>query len=138
MLPSAVAKCFFKKFGRRSYEFKYFQTLCCAGVSHNIQIDSLSIFSSKDIWRTITTSSEFNDKNKAKDAKQPDINKSSDTLIKQSPTGDIIVKTETNSDKVTKVTIEKSKPSTQKTGAPQPGTSIINSLFFVYFPKINI
>ncbi|KAJ0179371.1 hypothetical protein K1T71_005083 [Dendrolimus kikuchii] len=121
MLPSVAAKCFLKKLGRRSYEFKFFQRLCSVTVARHISFDSMGLNSNKEVWRTVATSSRCYDKSKAKDAKQPVINKNDDSIIKQSPTGDIIVKTETNSDKVvTKVTIEKNKPPAQKTAAPQP------------------
>lgn len=119
MLPSGVAKCFLKKISRKSYEFKYFQTLCYRPSS--IRRIEFFLSNSKGTTRPLSINSSNYDKSKLNGTKIPQVNKSAETIIKQSPTGDIIVKTETNSDKVvTKVTIERNNPVSEKSKTPQP------------------
>ncbi|PZC75863.1 hypothetical protein B5X24_HaOG205565 [Helicoverpa armigera] len=122
MLPSVAAKCFYRNLSRHSIEIKYLYSLCSGaprvwrqGIFHD----------GKDRWRCVHTSSYLLDKPKSKNAlqseKPPAATEKANQVIKQSVTGDIIVKTETDANKiVTKVTIEKSKPPDKPAEVAQP------------------
>lgn len=120
MLPSVAAKCFYRNLSRHSIEIKYLHSLCFAAP----KIFRQHIYHErKALWRCVHTSSYLLDKpeNNAmhKEKGSPD-SKTANKVIKQSVTGDIIVKTETDDNKVvTKVTIEKSKPPGKPVEVPQ-------------------
>lgn len=124
MLPS-LASNFYRKFGRQYTQWKYYNSICI-GAYRILQRESiLSLQNNKKIYRRIYTSAYFNDKSEIKDAK--DITdkltaggKDSHRTLKEKSLGDIIVKTETDADKVvTKVTIEKAKSQETEEAAKQ-------------------
>ncbi|XP_037297204.1 zinc transporter 9 [Manduca sexta] len=126
MLPSIAAKCLYRKIGRRSGELKYFHSICFE-TPVMLRIEGLWTFNNKGFSRCINTSAYYSDKSNPNSTNEIiNGNKDAQKIIKQSPTGDIIVKTETDSKMnkvVTKVTIEKkdkTKPPPDKQGAPQP------------------
>lgn len=124
MLPSIAVKYLYRKLGRRAVEFKHLHTIYF-GSKRILQQEIANV--DKKFWKYINTSVHVYDKSNAKDAKKytesPSL-KENQKIIKQSATGDIVVKTETNEDNVvTKVTIEKStatKPP-PKQPVPAPG-----------------
>lgn len=124
MLPSIAIKCLFRKFGRRPDDIKCLHTLY---LGNRRVLQQKFSFADKTFLRYVNTSIHVYDKSNAKDAKDYKENtsvKDEHKIIKQSATGDIIVKTETDVDKVvTKVTIEKSQEatSTPKQPTPAPG-----------------
>lgn len=113
MLPSVAAKCFYRNLSRHSIEIKYLHSLCFAAP----KLFRQDIFhEGKTLWRCVHTSAYLLDKPKVSnnplemEKASPD-SKTANKVIKQSITGDILVKTETDANKVvTKVTIEKTKP----------------------------
>lgn len=123
MLPSVAAKCFYRKLGRYSSEIKYFDILCFGGSTGISQSLGVRVVKNKVLSKFIYTSAYFGDKSKSFEAKElSNSEKDAHKIIKQSPTGDIIVKTETDSQKVvTKVTIEKSQPPVVNQAVSQPG-----------------
>lgn len=137
MLPSVAAKCFYRKLSRHSIEIKYLHSLCF-GAPKIFRRDI--IHESKELWRYVHSSAYLLDKTKSKNvvasekvaAENENVNK----VIKQSPTGDIIVKTETDANKVvTKVTIEKLKPPDKPADVPppKPGYILLNPIIFKLF-----
>lgn len=124
MLPSIAIKCLFRKLGRRPDDIKCLHTLY---LGNRRVLQQKFSFADKTFLRYVNTSIHVYDKSNAKDAKDYKENtsvKDEHKIIKQSATGDIIVKTETDVDKVvTKVTIEKSQEatSTPKQPTPAPG-----------------
>lgn len=124
MLPSFAFKHLYRKLGRRSVEIKQLHTLYF-GNTRLLQQEFSVI--DKHFWRYINTSIHLSDKSNAKDAKTYDERpspKEDVKVIKQSATGDIVVKTESDvNNVVTKVTIEKSSVGTlpPKQPAPSPG-----------------
>lgn len=121
MLPSVAAKCLYRNIGRHSIEIKYLHSLCF--VTPKILRQDI-LFESKELWRFVNTSAYLFDNPKSKNAPIPEKvlaeNENVQKIIKQSVTGDIIVKTETDTNKVvTKVTIEKTK--TPEKPVAQPG-----------------
>lgn len=130
MLPSVAVKYFYRNLTRHSTEIKYLHSLCFAAP----RIFRQDIFhESKKLWRCVHTSTYLLDKPVSINALQPEKaspdGDSANKIIKQSVTGDIIVKTETDDNNVvTKVTIEKSKPLNLKKAdkvEPQPGYFLI-------------
>lgn len=114
MLPTAVAKYFCRELSRRSTDFKHINSLCARIVRQELFNRNVNN------RRFFVTSKYFYGSSEPKDKKNED--QSPDKVISQSATGDIVVKTETNADKVvTKVTIEKIQPVPESAITP-PGT----------------
>ncbi|CAG9792013.1 unnamed protein product [Diatraea saccharalis] len=106
MLPSVAIKCFYQKLGTRPAEFKHLHTVYSSHVKvlKDFYVDKKTI-------RYINTS--INVFNKSNDHADKSALKTDHKVIKQGATGDIIIKTETDENKVvTKLTIEKSQPIT--------------------------
>lgn len=122
MLPSIVAKTLYRKLRGRSsdYKFRNFSNICYGAT--RVLRQELYNADSRGSWRCIHSSTYFYDKPKASDIQSLPTDNKSEQIIKQSATGDIIVKTETDANKiVTKVVIEKSQgasPSTTSTAPP--------------------
>ncbi|CAD0198796.1 unnamed protein product [Chrysodeixis includens] len=122
MLPSVAAKCFYRKLSRHSIEIKYLHTLCFGTpkiLRHDFFIEG------RELGRCVSTTAYLFDNPKSKSALAPEKPTSDGSnvqkVIKQSVTGDIIVKTESDANKVvTKVTIEKNKLPPKETPSP-PG-----------------
>lgn len=108
MLPSVVTKCLYRKLHRCSSDYKWLHSVC-HGSSRVFRPEILTGESSS--LRYISGSAYLFDKSNAKDAiSSPQSDKPHEKVISQSATGDIIVKTETDANKVvTKVTIEKNQ-----------------------------
>ncbi|XP_026747209.1 zinc transporter 9 [Trichoplusia ni] len=111
MLPSVAAKCFYRNLSRHSIEIKYLHTLCFGTpkiLRHDFFIEG------RELGRCVSTTAYLFETPKSKSAPilekaAPEAN-TEEKVIKQSVTGDIIVKTESDANKVvTKVTIEKNK-----------------------------
>lgn len=137
MLPSVAAKCFYRKLSRHSIEIKYLHSLCF-GAPKIFRRDI--IHESKELWRYVHSSAYLLDKTKSKNVVESEKvaaeNENVNKVIKQSPTGDIIVKTETDANKVvTKVTIEKLKPPDKPADVPppKPGYILLNPIIFKLF-----
>lgn len=131
MLPSVVAKCLYRKLNRCSSDYKLIHSVCYG----SIRVLRPEIFTGgASQLRYISGSAYLYDKSKAKDSKSPQSDKSHQKVISQSATGDIIVKTETDANKVvTKVTIEKNptqnqEPLPQQVVAAPPGIMLTNKL----------
>lgn len=129
MLPSIVSKTLKLSSRSSDYTFRSF----FYGASRVLQQEFYNA-DTKGFWRCIHTSTYFYDK--PADINIPQISKQSEKVITQSATGDIIVKTETDANKVvTKVTIEKNKPV-----SPSPKTGVYTAfildqfLFLSFFP----
>lgn len=135
MLPSVAAKCFYRNLSRHSYDIKYLHSLCFAAP----RIFRQGIFhEGKELWRCVHSSAYLLDKPKSKNALQTEkaspASENANKIIKQSVTGDIIVKTETDdSQVVTKVTIEKTKPPDKPADAPEPKPGYC-FIILIYFP----
>lgn len=122
MLPSVAAKCFYRNLSRHSIEIKYFHTLCFGTpkiLRHDFFIEG------RKKGRCVSTTAYMFEKPKSKSAPVPEKAtpeaNNVEKVIKQSVTGDIIVKTESDANKVvTKVTIEKNKLPVKEVPTP-PG-----------------
>ncbi|XP_004927839.1 zinc transporter 9 [Bombyx mandarina] len=112
MLPSIAIKCLYRRLGRHST--KHLQKISFLSPRF-VKVENFVRFRNVRQTRFISTSAHLydNKSNSSKDISVKDVK--TQKIIKQSPTGDIIVKTETGLDKViTKVTIEKSQPQQTK------------------------
>lgn len=106
MLPSVVAKCLYRKLNRCSSDYKFFHSVCYG--STRVQRSQIFAGDTTSPWRFISGSAYYYENSKPKDAASHQSDKSHQKVISQSATGDIIVKTETDANKmVTKLTIEK-------------------------------
>ncbi|CAH0397484.1 unnamed protein product [Chilo suppressalis] len=118
MLPSLAVKWFYRKLSRSPAEFKYLHTL------NSSNLKALQDFCvDKKIWRYVNTSIHVYDKSNPKDVKvyaDKSAVKTDHKIIKQGATGDIIIKTETDDNVVTKVTIEKLQATTLPTKPKEP------------------
>ncbi|XP_013185876.1 proton-coupled zinc antiporter SLC30A9, mitochondrial [Amyelois transitella] len=124
MIPTLVVKCLYRKLGRRTVELKQFHSMINV-LPNTYRHDAFRVADTK-LWRHINTTAYIREKSKpVKDVKIQDkvVTKgdSTEKVIKQSATGDIIVKTETDVNKiVTKVTIEKTDTKAVPPPSPPP------------------
>lgn len=112
MLPSVVAKCLYRKLNRCSSDYKLFHSVCIG--SSRVIRPEIFIGETSPL-RYLSGSAYLFDKSETKDATSPKSNQSHQKVISQSATGDIVVKTETDANKVvTKVTIERNPTQNQE------------------------
>lgn len=118
VIISLLTSNLYRKFSRQYTQWKYYNSVCIRTYQSFQRHNIFSLEENGRFCRRIYTSARFYDKSEPKDAKNivDKLNsgvarKDNQNSLNEKSVGDILIKTETDANKVvTKVTIEKAKP----------------------------